>query len=249
MDTTPKRIGVTMFGAAVTAVIVWRVRGWEAFKKHVIEDILIVFGGAVCTWLLIFLFTYLRLPYKMLKESDANLTQVIEDKLKLSEKVNELNSQLAQTPKAQGKQMMTAPAKGGLLDRVLNSEQSDRLYLALKKIANTPQYKNSVTITIAPYAMQDRESFILSEQLEKIFEDAHWNVYRQTQLPVTLVGRAQHIVPIGVYLFTTEDSSFEYYVWSALYESGINAVESPTSDLPVGFKGTILWVGYKDRPF
>jgi hypothetical protein len=83
-------ISLTILGAVVTALIVFFVRGWEKLKQHVVENILIVFGGAVATWLLVFVVILVRLPAKMLKESDTNLARVIQEKQQFSETINSL---------------------------------------------------------------------------------------------------------------------------------------------------------------
>ena len=71
MNTDFKGIGLFLLGAIVTAAIVWRWRGREELKKHLVANVLIVSGGAVSTWILVFLVIIGRLPYKMLKESDT----------------------------------------------------------------------------------------------------------------------------------------------------------------------------------
>jgi hypothetical protein len=93
-DTGFKAIGVTLLGAAITALIVFIVRGWERLKTHIVENVFIVFGGAIATWLLVFLFVVIRLPAKMLTEADANLTTVIEEKRQRSVSIDSLNAKL-----------------------------------------------------------------------------------------------------------------------------------------------------------
>jgi hypothetical protein len=56
VDTGLRAIGLALIGFLVTAVIVLFVRGWEKFKEHLIENGLIAFGGALGTWVLVFLF-------------------------------------------------------------------------------------------------------------------------------------------------------------------------------------------------
>jgi len=50
------------------------------------------FGGAIITWLLVFVWVFAHLPAKMLSESNDNLTQVIREKQQFSEKINDLNA-------------------------------------------------------------------------------------------------------------------------------------------------------------
>jgi hypothetical protein len=92
METGPKAIGLALLGAAVTAVIVFIVRGKEGLRKHVVENVFIVFGGAIGTWLLIFGWITVHLPTKMLAEANSNLTLVIQEKQTLAQKVNLLNA-------------------------------------------------------------------------------------------------------------------------------------------------------------
>lgn len=133
-------------------------------------------------------------------------------------------------------------------DRVLNDQQSDRLYQKLKDFATDPKHRDLSSVTIAPFAYQDRETSHLAWQLASIFEDAHWKVLRQNQLPIKLEGRAQNQIPIGVWVLTNQDANFSYVLWSNLREVGLDSEVRPKSDLPPDFKGLIIWVGYKEAP-
>lgn len=93
-DTTLLAIGLTVLGALVTAGIVFAVRGWAELKKHVVENIVIVFAGAVATWLLVFLVILVQLPAKMLAESNTNLSKVIQEKKQQSIAINSLADKL-----------------------------------------------------------------------------------------------------------------------------------------------------------
>jgi hypothetical protein len=93
-DTGFKKIVLTLVGLAVTALIVFLFRGWDKLKEHVMQNVLITFGGAVATWLLVFLVVLLHLPFKMLGESNANLITVIEEKRQFSMRINSQAEQL-----------------------------------------------------------------------------------------------------------------------------------------------------------
>jgi len=121
------------------------------------------------------------------------------------------------------------------------------LYQALKKFAADPKYSDLTSVTIAPFAYQDRESSHLAWQLARIFEDARWKVLRQIQLPIKLEGRAQNQIPIGIWLLT-QDSNFGYFIWANLKEVGLDSEVRPKSDLPPDFKGLTIWIGYKEAP-
>jgi hypothetical protein len=93
-DTGLKAILLTLLGAIVTAAIVWFFRGWGKLKEHVVENIFIVFGGAMATWLLVFVWVLVHVPAKMLVEADTNLTAVISEKQDFSRTINSLNQQI-----------------------------------------------------------------------------------------------------------------------------------------------------------
>jgi hypothetical protein len=154
-----------------------------------------------------------------------------------------------QTQEKHERQNPVAPTvQSGHLDRVLNEQQSDHLYQKLKDIAADPRYSDLASVIIAPYAYQDRESAHLAGQLARIFEDAHWKVLREAQLPVKLEGTAQYQIPIGIWVLTNKDASLGYPVWSNLKEVGLDSEVRPKSDVPPDFKDLVIWVGYKEAP-
>lgn len=133
-------------------------------------------------------------------------------------------------------------------DRILNAQQSDHLYQKLREFAADPNHADLVSVTIAPYAYQDIESSHLAYQLSRVLEDAHWKVLRQTQLPIKLQGRTQNQIPIGIWILTSRDQNYGYFLWSVLKDVGLDSQVRPQSDIPADFSGTIIWVGYKEAP-
>jgi hypothetical protein len=93
-ETNPRLLLLGLLGAAVTAFLVLSFRGWAAFVEHFIANIALAVGGAVITWLLVFVWIFAHLPAKMLSESNANLAQVIREKQQFSENINSLNAAL-----------------------------------------------------------------------------------------------------------------------------------------------------------
>jgi hypothetical protein len=144
--------------------------------------------------------------------------------------------------------MMIPHAPPAQPDRILTDQQGDHLYQKLKEFASDPKYADLISVTIAPYANQDLESAHVTYQLTRIFQDAHWKVLRQTQSPIQLVGSAQHQIPIGIWILTSRDQNYGYFLWSALKEVGLDSQVRPKSDLPTDFAGTIIWIGYKEAP-
>jgi hypothetical protein len=146
--------------------------------------------------------------------------------------------------KKQSKIILHAPSAQS--DRILTDQQGDHLYQKLKEFAEDPKYADLISVTIAPYANQDLESAHVTYQLTRIFQDAHWKVLRQGQSPIQLVGSAQHQIPIGIWILTSRDPNYGYFLWSALKDVGLDSQVRPKSDLPTDFTGTIIWIGYKE---
>jgi hypothetical protein len=171
----------------------------------------------------------------------------------LTREVADLKTQLTNLhnspPKTVTRFLSPEPVGPSKPDRVLTDREKDHLYEGLKKLAEDPKYRDRASVTIAPYAYQDRESLRLAEQLAGVFEDARWKVLRQNQLPIKLVGRVQNQIPIGIWILTNQDESFRYFIWTNFNQVGLDSDERPASDLPAGFDGLIIWVGYKDAPF
>lgn len=133
-------------------------------------------------------------------------------------------------------------------DRILTDQQADHLYQKLKEFGSDAKHADLISVTIAPYANQDLESAHVTYQLTRIFQDAHWKALRQTQSPIQLVGSAQHQIPIGIWILTSRDQNYGYFLWSALKDVGLDSQVRPKSDLPADFAGTIIWIGYKEAP-
>lgn len=252
-DTGPAAIGLTILGAFVTALIVFLARGWEGLKKHLVENILIVFGGAIATWLLVFIVLLIHLPTKMLAESNDNLARVIREKRQFSETINALNSEVTaqkevieRLNKSGNKRPIIVAAidKNGLPDRFLNAEQKDHLYQDLRRISDDPRQKDYVTVTIAAAYPHDRESSRLVSQLIGVFEDAHWNVTGQ-HVPNN-EGVTQGQIPIGIWVSASNNMAL--FVEGSLLNVGLRAETQPNNKLPPDFKGVLIVVGYKDSP-
>lgn len=94
-DTAWKPIGIAVLGAIVTALLVLVSRGWTQFKEHVIANIFIVFGGALATWLLVFVWIWIHVPGKIQAESKSNLDRVIEEKKQLSIALNAKTAEIS----------------------------------------------------------------------------------------------------------------------------------------------------------
>jgi len=139
----------------------------------------------------------------------------------------------------------------GRLDRDLNDQQSNHLYHQLKSYVDTPNRVRPATVIIANAYPCDRESKHLFWRLNRIFNDAHWTVTQDGGWPMKslqLQGRTKNQIPIGIWILT-DDGYLRYFIWNSLQESGLESDNSFVSELPEGFKGLIVVIGYKDVPF
>jgi hypothetical protein len=66
---TPGAIVVWIIGAIVTGILVLVFRGKDAFMEHLKANILIVVGGAIATWLVVFAWKLAWLPHDIHEES------------------------------------------------------------------------------------------------------------------------------------------------------------------------------------
>jgi hypothetical protein len=116
-ETNPRLLLLGLLGAVVTAALVLVFRGCKAFKEQIIANVIIAFGGAILTWLLVFAVIFIRLPSKMLTESDANLVKVIRDKQILNENINALNAVISSQTKEIRDLKNRPPSNRGRLTR------------------------------------------------------------------------------------------------------------------------------------
>jgi hypothetical protein len=70
-EQNPRLLLLGLLGAVITAILVLVFRGREAFVEHMKANVAIVFGGAILTWMLVFVWTLLWLPHLIRKEADG----------------------------------------------------------------------------------------------------------------------------------------------------------------------------------
>jgi hypothetical protein len=251
-STSKFAIVVTIFAFLVPHLRVLLTQGPKATLHRLLRRLGI--GGllAVLVWMCAFGWSVIRTIYTDHRDVVGANNSLVAQNAALKKQVADLSNQLTTLQNSPPKTVTrfvpqeVGPSKP---DRVLTDREKDHLYEGLKKIAEDPKYRDHASVTIAPYAYQDRESERLAQQLAGVFEDARWKVLRQNQLPIKLVGRAQNQIPIGIWILTNQDETFRYFLWSNLNQVGLNSDERPASDLPAGFDGLIIWIGYKDAPF
>jgi len=139
--------------------------------------------------------------------------------------------------------------KGDIIpDRVLNDEQSNRLFVALKQTIknlnlNPPPNKNFIKVKIG-CVPGDREACHLAHQLFTIFNEAHWNVSWTPKLGID----AKNIVwPLYVAV-VSKDRNQSRFIGFMINDAGVQVSEDYNGlPLPPKFNDTIIWVGYKQN--
>lgn len=69
----PALLLVGLLGMLVTAVLVLTSRGREAFTEHVKANVLVVIGGGIATWLLVFPYYIMWAPFAMASDVQSQL--------------------------------------------------------------------------------------------------------------------------------------------------------------------------------
>jgi hypothetical protein len=111
-------IWLAILGAIVTALLGLLSRGLEEFRRHVVENIFIAFGGAIATWVLVFFWILMLLPGKMLTEAKNNLDRAIAEKRQFSIEINALNEKVTDLQRQLTEKPPINPVRAGLADLI-----------------------------------------------------------------------------------------------------------------------------------
>jgi hypothetical protein len=130
-------------------------------------------------------------------------------------------------------------------DRVLNSEESNKLFEALKTMSKDPRNKDYIIVELG--AVQDREATRLGWQLYKIFHEAHWNIKPRPKLGKEFDQISSHSLPIGIMVWADDQAKGTWLGWM-LKDAGLPEVYVNPYPVPQGFKGEVIWIGYKQWP-
>lgn len=132
-------------------------------------------------------------------------------------------------------------------DRHLDDADIDRINSRLKELSKNAS-KDFVTFDFG--AVNDREAISLESQLYNIFRDAHWNMrFRGTAVPKELVEAFKRDpMPLGIVIWSDQPNGKGMFYQEIFRAAGLDTNVIPLSMLPTGFKGTVVWVGYKQFP-
>lgn len=136
-------------------------------------------------------------------------------------------------------------------DRILSSEETNTLYENFKRISKDSRNKDYLKLDFG--SVQDREASRLAVQLFQVFTEAHWNV-KWRKVPPTAPGKPLpkdfefiYVAPAGVSIWTEQPSNKGQFLMWSLKDAGLDVTVNP-SPAPPSFKGTLVWVGYKQIP-
>lgn len=215
----------------------------EKIKASVIPT-LIVAVITVVAWIALFSWSVAATIYRDHEFLVTTNGRLLQENMSLS-------SKLAGVPPQKVTNIVAAVDRFGPIDRYLNAEQKDHLYQELKQVAARQMDKNGVTVTVVPAYPCDRESSRLMWQLQRVFQDAGWNVvgqqvrdYSDRSHPVN--GR----LPIGIWVYSAV-KGMDLAVESSLLDAGLSADTAQgreVTDQPMT-SGTIVMIGYKASPF
>lgn len=139
-------------------------------------------------------------------------------------------------------------------DRVLSSEESNKLYEELSRVAKDRRNRDYVRLDFG--SVQDREASHLATQLLQIFREAHWTVTHVVLKKMSEVSPGKPIpediqfvyaAPAGVIIWSDQPNHLGTFLTWSFKEAGIDATLNP-SPPPQSFKGTLVWVAYKQFP-
>jgi hypothetical protein len=136
-------------------------------------------------------------------------------------------------------------------DRILSSEETNTLFEELRRISKDVRNKDYVKLDFG--SVQDREASHLAVQLFRTLKEAHWNCTWKA-FPTIPPGKEIpkelqfiYMAPAGVTIWTDQPNNMGMFLMWALKDVGLDATVNP-GPTPPGFKGTLVWVGYKQIP-
>jgi hypothetical protein len=130
-------------------------------------------------------------------------------------------------------------------DRVLNSEESNKLFDELKRVSQEAGNKDYIKVEIGN--VTDREALHLERQLFNVLYEAHWKIKTREKMGEDFDDyNKAYPFPVGVAVWSDDQSRATYLAWM-LRDGGLSDVYSnPTG--PAKFKGVLIWIGYKQWP-
>lgn len=234
----------------------WHERVREAWKSKK-KDILRGFVMFVAFWLILFTTSFIN----VLHEDRASLDSAQNENKSLRAKAEEgckEDKQKAESAKEEAQQARFESRHWQDAyerishhemhpDRHLDDTDIDKMNNQLKVLSKNAD-RDFTTFDFG--MVKDREAMSLGSQLYNMFRDAHWNMhFRGTVVPKQLEGAFERDpMPMGIVIWSDQPNGKGTFYQDIFRAAGLDTNVVPLSMLPAGFKGTVVWVGYKQFP-
>jgi hypothetical protein len=223
--------------------------GRDAMKKHFWESAIIGLTVLVVVMILIyapqFIWQVVQAGYDNHEQSSSTIQHLSE----FSRRESELNHNLteAQSKADNWQQAYVGVSKGERIpDRILNSEQTDKLHDQLLRLARDSKSKEFSRVEVTSAFLEDRESSQLAGQLLKVFQDSGWVAHWPTSQSKGMKDFFLTSYPVHVLIYTDGSAHNADWIRLALNDVGVDA--TVPEQMPPGIKGTVICVGYKQFP-
>lgn len=201
-------------------------------------------------WLLLFLYCCFEAAYqryKPLAEETHNLQTKLNELENYRKNKEQYDRDLAYE-KGEVRHWQDAferEAKGETVpDRILSHEEENSLYDALYLTSKNPKNKDYATLYMG--AVQDREARHLWTQLDRIFRNAHWSIPLNSKIDKKVWDTLINSAPIEIVIYSDDMSKGTFLMFTLHNTAHLNSTVLPDAAIGVpGFKGTLIWIGYK----
>ena len=127
-------------------------------------------------------------------------------------------------------------------DRILDSENTDRLHVRLMDYAKNSGDRRYSTVKIAPAFYEDQESSDLALYLLRVFKDSHWSAQWEARHDKNLKALLNLSPPVGIAIYSDDPHNQANWIMWLLKDAGVDSYVA--IDVPQGFKGDtdLCWV-------
>jgi hypothetical protein len=231
-EQNPRLLLLGVLGAIVTALLVLLFRGREAFMEHLKANIAIVFGGALLTWMLVFVWILVSMPSTIRKQADSLQSPVLNRKIIIPSDWATKSPNKSSPP----------PNKtdGELAEQVAQKLHED-------EVKRTPPIiKRGTFNTLIPFVVHDYYGEVPNETMEAIDRDPLGNTYldltaiaelpRKREIkdhmaiisPLTLAERTDFLGRILQYYLLSSIVMMQYARTTGNYTQGQGTTLNPT---------------------
>jgi hypothetical protein len=221
-----------------------------AIRESLTSGLLMLAGVAILTaglWAICVVVTVYR-DHQRLVASNSDLSRKIQGLNDVAQHKEEMDRKVleAQSKADNWQQAYAGISKGERVpDRAVSAEETDRLHTALANYAEHSGDRKYSTVRIAPAFYEDRESTNLALHLLRVFKDSHWNAQWEKEHSKPLETSFNYSTPVGVAIYSDDPHNEATWIMWMLKDVGVDSYVA--EDVPAGFKGTLICVGYKQN--